>query len=154
LPFAGQLTIYQGHVPSLVSGNGSEYFRIAKKIGLSMQQHVYRQKHINKFGPKEAWKKHVKWSDMLALTELKKVSDDMFIQRREVVNGIDALQVPIWTSKECEMARGARAIHFSHKAIKEGKQSFRGAIHRATVARQFINMFHATCPYTKVADPF
>ena len=90
---------------------------------------------------------------MLALNELyKKVSSDMFIMKWEVVNGIDALQEPDWTTKDCAMTNGMRAVHFSHKAMDLGKQVYRGAIHRATVARQFLNMWHRVCEYTPVAN--
>jgi len=152
LPFAGQLTIWERHVPCLVSGNGSEYFRMAKKIGRSLQEHVYKQKYINENGSKDAYRQQVRWSDMLALLELYKKSSAMFIRKREVLDGLKILQNPNWSKDDCEMARGMRAVHFSHQSIKEGKQTYRGSIHRATIARQFLNRFHEVCEYTPVAD--
>lgn len=152
LPFDGELTVWAGHVPALVSGNGPEYFRIAKRIGLSMQKQVEKQKYINTHGPSDQYRNHLAWSDMLALAEIYKISTDMYIKRYEVVNAADALQVEEWTTAHCSMTNGMRAIHFSHKAMDEGKQAYRGAIHRATVARQFLNTWHKVCNYTHVAD--
>mmetsp|Transcript_2917 Transcript_2917/g.4724 ORF Transcript_2917/g.4724 Transcript_2917/m.4724 type:complete len:363 (+) Transcript_2917:43-1131(+) len=153
LPFDGQMTVWAGHVPALVSGNGHEYFRIAKQIGRSMRKHVLLQKEINEKGPTHLHRNHLPWSDMLALSELyNKVSTDMFIMRRQVLNGADALQNMNWSEHECRLARGMRAVHFSHKAIAVGKQVYRGAIHRGTVARKFLNMWHKNCKYTPVED--
>jgi hypothetical protein len=153
LPFDGQLTVWSGHVPALVSGNGPEYFRIAKRIGQSMHKHVYLQKAINEQGPSHLHRNHLPWSDMLALAELHtKVSQNMFIFRRQVLNGADALQNSNWTKHECQMADGMRAVHFSHKAIAQGKQVYRGAVHRGTVARIFLNMWHKNCDYTPIPD--
>lgn len=153
LPFDGQLTVYSGHVPALVSGNGSEYYRMTKQIGLNMQKHVHQQKKINEEGPPEDYRQHLPWSDMLALAELyNKVSKDMFIMRRQVLNGADALQRVKWLKGDCSQSEGLRAVHFSHKAVSEGNQAYRGAIHRGTIARQFLNMWHRTCEYTPVKD--
>jgi hypothetical protein len=71
--------------------------RIAKQIGLSIQKHVNEQKQINLYGPKEAFRNHLPWSDMLALLEIYKISQDMFIKKYEVVNAADVLQVLEWT---------------------------------------------------------
>lgn len=153
LPFDGELTVWAGHVPALVSGSGFEYRRIAKKIGESMQKHVNQQKNINAYGRSEDFRNHLQWSDMLALSELyNKVSKDMYIKKFDILNGADALQIENWTAADCEMSTGKRAIHFSHKAMDVGKQVYRGAIHRGTVARQFLNTWHWTCPYTMVDD--
>jgi len=152
LPYSGRLVVYERHVPGLVSGNGPEYFRIAKRIGLSIQRHVYQQRHINENGPKELYRRHVFWSDMLALSELYNMSSDIFIQKFEVLNGVKALMNPQWTTNDCWMADGMRAVHFSHKAIAQGNQVYRGSIHRATIAQKFLNMFHATCNSTPVVD--
>jgi hypothetical protein len=154
LPFDGELTVWAGHVPALVSGSAVEYFRIAKQIGQSIHKHVEQQKHINTHGPKEAFRNHLPWSDMLALSEVYKISQDMFIKKFEVVNGAAALQVVEWTKAHCSMTDGMRAIHFSHKAMEMGKQAYRGAVHRATVARQFLNTWHKICPFTPVPDHF
>jgi len=153
LPFDGQLTVWAGHVPALISGSGHEYFRVAKHIGESIQKHVYEQKHINDYGPSHAYRQHLPWSDMLALSELyNKVSRDMFIMRRSVLNGADALQVLTWTAEECKMSEGMRAVHFSHKAVADGQQAYRGAIHRGTIARQFLNMWHRVCKPEPIQD--
>jgi hypothetical protein len=152
LPFDGELTVWAGHVPALVSGNGSEYLRVARKIGMSMQKHVSEQMHINKYGPVEEYKQHIVWSDMLALAEIYKTSDYAFIKKHEVANAAEILQVSQWTKEHCFLTNTMRAIHFSHKAMELGKQAYRGAIHRATVARQFLNKWHAVCPYTLVKD--
>lgn len=152
LPFDGELTVWAGHVPALVSGSASEYFRVAKQIGYSIQKHALEQKHINLHGPKEAFRNHLPWSDMMALAEIYKTSEDMYIKRYDVVNGIEALQVEEWTSAHCSITDGMRAVHFSHKAMDMGKQAYRGAVHRGTVARQFLNAWHKVCDYTPVAD--
>eukprot|EP00546_Thalassionema_frauenfeldii_P016296 CAMPEP_0178895464 /NCGR_PEP_ID=MMETSP0786-20121207/603_1 /TAXON_ID=186022 /ORGANISM="Thalassionema frauenfeldii, Strain CCMP 1798" /LENGTH=326 /DNA_ID=CAMNT_0020565701 /DNA_START=45 /DNA_END=1026 /DNA_ORIENTATION=+ len=153
LPFAGQLlTIWDRHVPCLVSGNESEYFRMAKKIGLSMQKHAHKQKYINENGPAESYQKQVKWSDMKALIELYERSSDMYIQRTEVMDGVRALRNENWSKEDCNDSRGKRAVHFSHLSVTVGKQAYRGSIHRATIARQFLNRFHEICDYTPVAD--
>ena len=152
LPFDGELTVWAGHVPALVSGSASEYFRIAKQIGQSIQKHAMEQKYMNLHGPKDAFRNHLPWSDMLALAEIYKTSDAMYIKKYDVVKGIDVLQVEEWTSAHCSMTNGMRAVHFSHKAMEMGKQAYRGAIHRGTVARQFLNTWHKVCNYTPVAD--
>ena len=152
LPFDGELTVWSNHGPALVSGNGSEYLRMAKRIGISMQKHVAEQQYINLHGPREAYRYHVPWSDMLALSEIYKFSNDMYIKKFEVVHAADVLQVEQWTEAHCYMTDGMRAIHFSHKAMSVGKQAYRGAIHRGTVARQFLNTWHNVCKYTPVAD--
>jgi len=154
LPYNGMFTVYNGFVPSLVSGNKREYFRIAKRIGESIHKAVYRQKYINKNSEKEHYKNKVPWSDMMALKDLyEKVSDDMYIQRFQVLGGEKALLVGHdFLPEDCEMTKDMRAIHFSHRAITEGKQVYRGAIHRGTIARKFLIMWHANCPISQVPN--
>lgn len=57
LPHDGMLTIYQGPQPSLVSGIGSEYFRIAQQIGNHAEKTIGKQKMINENFPEKAQKK-------------------------------------------------------------------------------------------------
>ena len=90
---------------------------------------------------------------MLALNEIyKKISSDMYVKRTEVLNGADALQKETWDASDCSIGTGMRAVHFSHKAVLEGKQAHRGAVHRATIARKFLNMWRATCERSSVND--
>lgn len=138
-----------------VSPKKREYFRIAKRIGESIHKAVYRQKYINKHSTKNHHKNLVPWSDMIALKELyDKVSTDMYIKRFEVVSGELALTVGHdFNPEDCDkITKNMRAIHFSHRAVTEGKQVYRGAIHRGTIARKFLNMWHARCPMVQVPD--
>lgn len=129
-----------------------EYFRIAKRIGESIHKAVHRQKYINQHSTKNHHKTQVAWSDMIALKDLyEKVSKGMYVQRWEVLAGENALQVGHdFLPEDCTMSTNMRAIHFSHRAITEGKQVYRGAIHRGTIARKFLIMWHEKCPQTQV----
>ena len=145
LPYDGQLTVYSRFVPALVSGSASEYLRIARRIGESIHKHVHMQKYINENSSRNHYQKRVPWSDMKALQELKNASKGMFVMRFDVVSAEQFLKLDNFTEQHCEWTDGMRAVHFSHRSIKEGKQAHRGAVHRGTIARLFMNKWHKLC---------
>ena len=152
LPYDGAMTIYQKFVPALVSGVASEYLRIAKRIGESMHKHVYMQKYINENSAREHHKNRVPWSDMKALDEMYNHSKRMFIMRFDVLAGEAVLSRENFTSADCHFTRNMRAVHFSHRSIKEGKQPLKLAKYRSIIARQFLNRWHQVCKAEPVPD--
>eukprot|EP00521_Asterionellopsis_glacialis_P014945 CAMPEP_0195308066 /NCGR_PEP_ID=MMETSP0707-20130614/38035_1 /TAXON_ID=33640 /ORGANISM="Asterionellopsis glacialis, Strain CCMP134" /LENGTH=347 /DNA_ID=CAMNT_0040372325 /DNA_START=94 /DNA_END=1137 /DNA_ORIENTATION=- len=164
LPENGALVVYGQNVPALVSGRASEYFRLAQRIGESFQRHVAAAKQQPPPPPPQNLESqeeipnnsdnHPKmtWSDMKALGELSKWNENSFIRRREVLGGEAALTGTTWGPDECRTSWGMRAVHFSHRAVTEGKQAYRGFEHRPTVARQWINMWNTHCEISYVQD--
>ena len=128
-----------------MSGSASEYLRIARRIGESIHKHVHMQKYINENSSRNHYQKRVPWSDMKALQELKNASKGMFVMRFDVVSAEQFLKLDNFTEQHCEWTDGMRAVHFSHRSIKEGKQAHRGAVHRGTIARLFMNKWHKLC---------
>jgi len=108
LPNGGELSSYFRHVPFLVSGSQYEYDRISKAMFYSYNMHS-----------KEFW------SDMLALYELHVYMDNYhfleeaigighFYKNELDAGGKESIVDPYDLASKCELAKGKRAVHFSH----------------------------------------
>ena len=111
LPNAGKFTDYDGHVPSLLSGDAREWERISQNIIQITVKHVKDiQKHGNLF-----------YSDMLALLHLYENSSSEYVQQQRVFKGFPYEEKD---KIKCEYLKDMLAVHLSHQrtamAIEEG----------------------------------
>lgn len=87
---------------------------------------MYQQKHVDKNSPKSLYQQHVLWYNILALSKLYNVSDNMFIiQKFEVLNGVKVLLKSNWNTNNLPIHNGVRTVHLSCKAMELGKQVYR-----------------------------
>lgn len=137
LPNSGTLTVHElskmGGVPSLVSGNGDEWFRLAKAQVENAQDH----------------KDVTHWSDMKAMQDLYQQSGGKFYKMEEnVVMASILLNGKILDQHLCLWLKSKFAVHFSHHSmIQSGqyKDGHDGARHRSDVARDWIVDYRGKC---------
>ena len=107
LPMHGSFTVYQAHVPSLLSGSANEWLRLSKRLV------EYASNHKMENGETH--------SDMLALLEMQKRYPDMMIHRDDVAGVYAIPENDKWTQSLCEQLtpQHMRAMHFSHFFISK-----------------------------------
>jgi hypothetical protein len=98
----GSFTVYQAHVPSLLSGSANEWLRISKRL--------------IEYASKTKTEKGETPSDMNAVLELQKRYPDMMIHRANVAGVYAIPENDRWTNLSCEQLtpQYMRAMHFSH----------------------------------------
>lgn len=137
LPHDGALTVHEksknGGVPSLVSGNGDEWYRLAKAQAENARSHS-AQSH---------------WSDMKAMQDLFQQSDGKFyLMTENVVMGDAMLRTKSIDRDLCKWLQAKYAVHFSHYSMHRSgrfKDGFEGARNRARVGREWILEYRQTC---------
>jgi hypothetical protein len=136
LPNSGSLTIHEktesGGVPSLVSGNADEWFRLAKAQVENAVAH----------------KTEPHWSDVKALQDIYKLSGGRFYKMLEnVVVGDAILRNNEISAEVCAWLQTKVAVHFSHFAMRQSGQfrGMEGAKHRAPVGRSWILKYRTAC---------
>lgn len=137
LPADGALIVHEmsknGGVPSLVSGNANEWFRLAKAQVENAKGHE-SESH---------------WSDMKALQDLYQKSGGTFYQMQEnVVMGDAMLRNKEIGRDTCTWLKTKLAIHFSHFSMhKSGrfKEALEGARQRAPVGRTWLQEYRRAC---------
>jgi hypothetical protein len=131
LPNNGNLTLHNRLCPSLVSGSGDEWLRVANTLI------DYAAKHeIN--------------SDQKALVEIAHESPDTFQQDWSVTQTV--FSASSWNVTECgeHTPESMRAVHFAHtpvkRALKEGKLPKGWTLrNRAEVANKFMEQWLRQC---------
>jgi hypothetical protein len=122
-----------GGVPSLVSGNGDEWLRLAVAQVESASDHK-KEKH---------------WSDMKAMQALYQQSGGTFYKMEEnvvmasVLFGNKALDRNL-----CTWLKPKYAVHFSHHSMKQSgqyKDDYEGARQRSEVGRAWILDYRQKC---------
>jgi len=137
IPNNGDLTVHElskmGGVPSLVSGRGDEWFRLAKAQVENAQDH----------------KSVVHWSDMKAMQDLYQQSGGKFYKMEEnVVMASILLDGKTLDLHLCLWLKSKYAVHFSrHSMLQTGryKDGHDGARQRPEVARKWINEYRQKC---------
>jgi hypothetical protein len=137
LPNDGALTVHElskkGGVPSLVSGNGDEWFRLAVAQVDNASDH----------------KGVTHWSDMKAMQDLFQQSGGKFYKMEEnvvmasVLLGNKALDRDL-----CTWLKPKYAVHFSHHSMSQSgqyKDGHEGARHRSEVGRAWILDYRQKC---------
>jgi len=111
-----------GGIPCLMSGSQSEWERLAFSIIDNGLKH-----------PEERL-----WSDMLALIDLKRQSEDEYILHDLVLGGFDR----DWTAELCHETEQNVAVHFSHSDARKSGHSFE---ERPDVSRNWIKNWKSAC---------
>eukprot|EP00545_Synedropsis_sp_CCMP1620_P009584 CAMPEP_0119013438 /NCGR_PEP_ID=MMETSP1176-20130426/8450_1 /TAXON_ID=265551 /ORGANISM="Synedropsis recta cf, Strain CCMP1620" /LENGTH=381 /DNA_ID=CAMNT_0006966529 /DNA_START=368 /DNA_END=1513 /DNA_ORIENTATION=- len=136
LPNKGTLTLHNRLCPSLVSGSGAEWLRVAKEmIGCAAAQTID--------------------SDQKALVVLSKQHPGVFEQDWSVTQTV--FNATLWNEGDCseQTPLSMRAVHFAHspikKAIREGLLPVGWTIrNRAEVANHFMNQWLQHCGQRKI----
>eukprot|EP00549_Striatella_unipunctata_P025380 CAMPEP_0118710738 /NCGR_PEP_ID=MMETSP0800-20121206/23600_1 /TAXON_ID=210618 ORGANISM="Striatella unipunctata, Strain CCMP2910" /NCGR_SAMPLE_ID=MMETSP0800 /ASSEMBLY_ACC=CAM_ASM_000638 /LENGTH=310 /DNA_ID=CAMNT_0006615057 /DNA_START=108 /DNA_END=1037 /DNA_ORIENTATION=+ len=134
LPSGGKLTIHEGSkvggVPSLVSGNGEEWLRLAHSLVRNAMEHNDDQH----------------WSDMKALQELyQSKKDEIYQMEYNTVSGVVVLNGnPM--KDNCDATDKKLAIHFSHYAITHGVVPTGAAVaERGAIAQAWVAQWRRSC---------
>mmetsp|Transcript_15759 Transcript_15759/g.24507 ORF Transcript_15759/g.24507 Transcript_15759/m.24507 type:complete len:354 (+) Transcript_15759:151-1212(+) len=129
VPNNGAFTMHDGYVPSLASGSKSEWLRMIKRMIDHAQ--IVRSR-----------------SDMFAVEELGHADGNLFRMDYTVMPGNNALTGKEWTW-ECRALTyppNKRAVHFSHRAIQEGRlQQGQTLENRAEIASEWLQMWLQKC---------
>lgn len=137
LPNGGELTVHQksdaGGVPSLISGNSNEWFRLAKA-------------HVDNALTHNA-ESH--WSDVKALEDLFLRSGGSFYKLGDsVVMGATMLRDTVLSRDACIRLQDKLVIHFSRSSIHlagKGNSGEEGAKNRAPVRRSWLLQYRQAC---------
>jgi hypothetical protein len=137
VPNDGDLTVHQmsesGGVPSLVSGNANEWFRLAKAQVENAKSHS-TEPH---------------WSDMKALQDIFQHSGGTFYKMMEnVVMGEGVLRNNEIGRDTCTWLQSKLAVHFSHHSMHRTgrwKTPLEASRHRAPVGRNWILQYREAC---------
>lgn len=143
LPSNGRFTIYEvvptgGGVPSLMSGNKSEWNRMLKEITRDF-------KH-----PRDPNYKG-RTTDMYETMKLHTENPGYYYDtKKKVVSGKVALHPKLTWKDKCGRFKGAIAFHFSHSTIGEGIETGvlppdTGASDRSRLAREWIKLWAQQC---------
>ena len=141
LPYDGELTVYQGFTPSLVSGRAEEFLRVARRIAETAEKLTSKQLMTNEHFP-EKYKDRVDWTDTIALKELRTKSKDMFKIRNDVVPKNKLFKDGMM---QCGESDGKRALYLPD--LRRTKDMSRGS-----VARKFLNNWRESCTATTVDE--
>ena len=144
MPRNGKLTVYdtvrQGGVPSVVSGSGDEFDRIAHSL-------LYNALQV---GVREEF-----WSDMLALMDVYQKDKDVYLLFDQVLKGnvaLEGVKKGLKSMRECKSVVGGNfAVHFSHFSITTSvSRGFlskeKGAADRSQIADDFLKEWAKSCP--------
>lgn len=131
LPHNGTLTVHNRLCPSLVSGTGAEWLRVAKEIiGIAAAEKIP--------------------SDQRSLVALYQKRSDIFEQEWSVTQTV--FNATLWNDHDCQEQTpvSMRAVHFAHspvhRAIQEGRLPADWNFgHRADIASQFLNQWLQRC---------
>jgi len=138
LPNNGNLTVYELSknggipVPSLISGNENEWFRMAKSLVESAKSH----------------NAEFKWNDVKAMQDLYKKSKSASFEVQDSVIIADASSIKQDISKKlCKDLLSKLAIHFPPSIMNEGQNLKRpeSTQLRASFARSWIKEYRKVC---------
>ena len=127
LPNNGAFTVYEWAVPSLISGNQTEWMRMASALVGAAMERVGGQKSEL-------------FSDMMALQSL--AGKGVFRSEMAVVGADPKFGHGLMNDNVCSIARGKIAAHFSHYSIDLLKQK---VARRTTVAASAIEGWADEC---------
>lgn len=144
MPRNGKLTVYdtvrQGGVPSVVSGSGDEFDRVAHDL-------LYNALQV---GVREDF-----WSDMLALMDIYQKNKDVYLLFDQVLKGnvaLEGVKKGLKSMRDCKSVVGGNfAVHFSHFSITTSvSRGFlskeKGAADRSQIADDFLKEWAKSCP--------
>lgn len=137
IPNNGDLTVHEqsdnGGIPSLVSGNAGEWFRLAKAQVENAKSHN-TEPH---------------WSDAKALQDIYQQSGGTFYKMTEnVVMGDAIIRNKEISGDTCAWLRTKLAVHFSHFSMHRTgrwKTGMEAARHRAPVGRNWLLEYRQAC---------